>query len=82
MLLFGGNFSSNGLNSLLRLSDFDFIIRAEPHGSTEETSSEKEVSMDSVWLVETHCLGRMEASSRLQCSSASCSDDEQRPLTR
>lgn len=46
MLLFGGNLSSNGLNSFLRLRDFDFIIRAEPHGSTEETPSEEEVSMD------------------------------------
>lgn len=69
------------LNSLLRLRDLDFIIRAEPHCSTEETSSEEEVSMDSVWLVETHCLRRMEASSQLWCSLASCRDDEKRPLT-
>lgn len=62
MLLFSGNLCSNGLNSLLRLRDFDFIIKAEPHGSTEENSSEEEVSTGGVWLAESPCLRGMEAS--------------------
>lgn len=42
MLLFSGNLCSNGLNAHLSLRDFNFIIRAEPRGSAEETSSEEE----------------------------------------
>lgn len=65
MLLFSGNLSTNGLLSLYRLRGLGSLSsEMKLHGSAEESSSEVEVNMDNVWLVQALCLRKVEAAAQ------------------